>query len=245
MQIIQSRRHFLASASLATAGGLLGARGSLADDGPPETTTIRLPRIFAICLAPGYIADGLLRAEGFSDVRYIDAPVGLSVPQMVGRGDIDFGITAAPMVAFVLDAGLRITALSGIHSGCYELFAHDPIQGVSDLKGKRVGLHSLSSAAHLNMTVMTSYIGLDPHKDIQWLQSPTGDAMELFAEGQVDAFLGFPPEPQELRARRVGRVILNTTTDKPWSDYSAAWCLATGSSCAIIRLLPSASCAPS
>ena len=43
--------------------------------------------------------------------------------------------------------------------------------------------------------------------------------MELFAEGKVDAFLGFPPEPQELRARKVGHVILNTTTDKPWSQY--------------------------
>jgi hypothetical protein len=35
MQIIQSRRHFLASA-LAGAAGLLGARESFADDGPPE-----------------------------------------------------------------------------------------------------------------------------------------------------------------------------------------------------------------
>ena len=32
-------------------------------------------------------------------------------------------------------------------------------------------------------------------------------------------FSRFPPEPQELRARKVGHVILNTTTDKPWSQY--------------------------
>jgi NitT/TauT family transport system substrate-binding protein len=43
--------------------------------------------------------------------------------------------------------------------------------------------------------------------------------MELFVEGTVDACLGFPPEPQELRDRKVGRVVLNTTTDKPWSQY--------------------------
>jgi NitT/TauT family transport system substrate-binding protein len=41
----------------------------------------------------------------------------------------------------------------------------------------------------------------------------------LFVERTVDAFLAFPPEPQELRARKIGRVILNTTTDKPWSQY--------------------------
>jgi NitT/TauT family transport system substrate-binding protein len=50
--------------------------------------------------------------------------------------------------------------------------------------------------------------------------------MELFAAGQTDAFLGFPPEPQELRARDIGRVLLNTATDKPWSDYFC--CIAFG-----------------
>ena len=43
--------------------------------------------------------------------------------------------------------------------------------------------------------------------------------MELFAEGKIDAFLGFLPEPQELRARKIGHVILNTATDRPWSQY--------------------------
>ena len=37
MQIMQSRRDFLASLSLAGAAGVLGTRTSLADEGPPET----------------------------------------------------------------------------------------------------------------------------------------------------------------------------------------------------------------
>src|SRR5262249_44079440 len=43
--------------------------------------------------------------------------------------------------------------------------------------------------------------------------------MELFVAGKIDAFFGFPPEPQELRARQAGHVILNTTLDRPWSQY--------------------------
>ena len=43
--------------------------------------------------------------------------------------------------------------------------------------------------------------------------------MELFADGETDAFLGFPPEPQELRARGIDRVILSTVSDRPWSQY--------------------------
>jgi NitT/TauT family transport system substrate-binding protein len=43
--------------------------------------------------------------------------------------------------------------------------------------------------------------------------------MRLFAEGLVDAYLGFPPQPQELRARKIGHVVINSSTDRPWSQY--------------------------
>ena len=43
--------------------------------------------------------------------------------------------------------------------------------------------------------------------------------MQLFAEGRIDAFLGFPPEPQELRERGIGHVVVNSTLDRPWSQY--------------------------
>ena len=69
------------------------------------------------------------------------------------------------------------------------------------------------------MAIMAAQIGLDPHEDLEWIVPPEGKAMELFTERKVDAFLGFPPEPQELRARNIGRMILSTTTDKPWSHY--------------------------
>jgi NitT/TauT family transport system substrate-binding protein len=41
----------------------------------------------------------------------------------------------------------------------------------------------------------------------------------MFADGKIDAFLGFPPEPQELRARHIGHVIVNSSVDRPWSEY--------------------------
>ena len=219
MHIIQSRRHFLASASLAAAAGALGGRGSLADEGAPETNSVRIAKSTGICQAPAYIADELLRAEGFTDIRYVSASGGFNFAQMAGRGEVDFGVSFAASVVFHLDAGLPITALAGVHSGCYELFAHGPIRTISDLKGKRAGIQTLSSSGHLYMAIMAAQVGLDPIKDINWVVPPEGNAMELFAAGEVDAFLGFPPEPQELRDRKVGRVILATATDQPWSQY--------------------------
>lgn len=217
MPIRQNRRHFLASASLATAAGVLGARTPLAGEPPPETTTVRIGRTTGICLAPGYIADDLLRAEGFTDIQSVPTAGGFNFAQMAGRDEIDFGITFAASLVFHLAAGVPVTALSGVHSGCYELFAHEGIRSIGELKGKRVGIQTLSSSGHLYVSVMAKHVGLDPQEDIVWVVA--GDAKELFAAGETDAFLGFPPEPQELRARRAGRVILDTATDKPWSQY--------------------------
>jgi NitT/TauT family transport system substrate-binding protein len=39
------------------------------------------------------------------------------------------------------------------------------------------------------------------------------------AEGKIDAILGLPPQPQELRAKQIGHTVVNSAVDKPWSQY--------------------------
>jgi NitT/TauT family transport system substrate-binding protein len=219
MGMTKSRRDFLAGLGTASAAGVLGARTALADDGPPEVTKIRLAFNSSICFAPLDVAEQLLRAEGFTDVRYVKGAGGFSSPQMVGGGEVDFGASFAGTVVYHLDAGLPLVALGGLHAGCYELFARAPVRSIHDLKGRRVGIQTLASSGHLYLSIMAKHVGLDPKADIEWVVPPSGNAMELFADGHTDAFLGFPPEPQQLRDRNIGRVILDTATDGPWSQY--------------------------
>jgi NitT/TauT family transport system substrate-binding protein len=223
MPMIHDRRHFLAGLSAAGATGILDLRAPLAAEPPPEVTTIRLLHSPTICVAPDLITEALLRAEGFTDIRYIaDVPA-----DAVARGVLDFQLETAAWVVANVDAGQPIVALTGLHVGCYELFAHDPIRTISDLKGRRVGIpQEPGSSGHMLLTTMAAQVGLDPHRDIDWITIEGGDFLEMFVNGEVDAFLGFPPEPQELRARNVGRVILNTATDRPWSQYFC--CIAYG-----------------
>jgi NitT/TauT family transport system substrate-binding protein len=222
MPLIQTRRQLLTSLSAAGAAGVLGGRGALADEGPPEVTTLRLSTYPNICLAPGFISDDLLRAEGFTDIRRTPNPP----LDAVARGDVDFELNTAAWVVAHLDAGEPITALTGVHSGCYELFANESIRTFGDLKGKKVGIDRVGLSAHLLLSIMAAEVGLDPHKDINWIANPSARFVDLFAAGQVDAFLGFPPEPQELRARKIGRVLLNMSFDQPWSQYFC--CIAYG-----------------
>src|SRR5438093_7250758 len=44
------------------------------------------------------------------------------------------------------------------------------------------------------------YVGLDARSDGRWVTAPPAESIERFANGKVDAFIGFPTIPQELRA---------------------------------------------
>jgi NitT/TauT family transport system substrate-binding protein len=162
-----------------------------------------------------HAAEELLRAEGFKEIAYIEVTRN-EVPQAIAAGAVDFTSSFAVNHIQAIDHGVPITILAGVHSGCYELFARDGIVSITELKGKQVGLQAGSPAL---LKLMAAQVGLDPEKDLQWVIDPKVKPLELFVEGKIDAFLGFPPEPQELRARHAGHVILDTTVDRPWSQY--------------------------
>src|ERR1700738_3590268 len=179
-----------------------------------ETTTVRLSKIPVICFAPQYVCEALLRAEGFTDVRYVDTtPPTLS--EDLARGRFDFASNLSLDSITAIDAGVPITILTGVHAGCYELFAHGEISGIAGLKGKSVGMLGTTAL----VATLAAYVGLDPTKDLPLVADPAAKPFELFAQGKLDAYLAFPPQPQELHARKIGHVILRTAVDRPWSQY--------------------------
>jgi NitT/TauT family transport system substrate-binding protein len=230
---MQSRRRFLSSASLAGAAGLIGAPKSLRAEPLPETTTVRIAKYTgpAVCEAPKYVAAELLHAEGFTDVRYVEP---------AGAGELDFDTDFSPgWISGIETAGEPgnepWTVLTGLHSGCLQLIANDSIHTVPNLRGKRVGVDKLTSTGYRLATLMTAYVGLDPHKDIEWIVDDKATLVEQLAGGKIDAFLGSPPDPQEALARKIGHSILNTTFDPPWSQY---YCCMMGGTADFVRRYP-------
>jgi NitT/TauT family transport system substrate-binding protein len=216
MPMMQTRRRFLTTLSGAGAVGLFRAPRVLAAEGPLETTSVRFLKSSLICsTAPQFAAEELLRAEGFQEIAYIEVTPA-SRAQAIADGRVDFMLTFAVNHIQAIDHRAPITILAGVHAGCYELFAREGLGSITELKGKQVGLQAGSPAL---LKLMAAQVGLDPEKDFQWVIDPKVKPLDLFAEGRIDAFLGFPPEPQELRARHAGHVILDTTVDRPWSQY--------------------------
>jgi len=216
-----SRRHFLQQTSALSAASLLGISSESRAEPPPETTRIRLVHAPAICLAPQYLAEELLRLEGFSQVEYVPHADDESDTHMVvAAGRADMTMEGATSMVPALDRGQPVVVLAGIHGGCYELFGNERVRAIRDLKGNSVSVWGIGSADHVYIASMLAYVGTDPRKDVKWVESRTFDGpMQLFIDGKVDAFLGFPPLPQKVRAQKVGHVIVNTAQDRPWSQH--------------------------
>jgi NitT/TauT family transport system substrate-binding protein len=215
------RRDFLRAVSGTAATAALGLRVSRADaEPPPETTRLRLAKYPALCTGPQWVAEPLFQAEGFGNLQYVTRPgFGDWSQKALAAGEIDVMVTYGTDMIRLIDAGEPIILLGGVHVGCYELFGGDRVRAVRDLRGRKVAVPVVGAGHHVFVSMMASHVGLDPGKDIEWdLQSPA-DSKQLLADGKVDALMAFPPEPQELRAKKIGHVVVSSAIDRPWSQY--------------------------
>jgi NitT/TauT family transport system substrate-binding protein len=216
-----SRRTVLGGGvALGGMGILAGRPRSAAAEPPPEIPRIRLARVPSICRAPQYMTEELLRSEGFTDVSYFVAQDPTSdATEAVADRDVDITMQYVGPSLMQVDAGKPIFVLAGIQPGCFELFGSERIRSVRDLKGKTVAVQGFTASAYTFVASMIAYVGLDPRKDVIWTTVPTSQAKQLLAEGKIDAFLATPPDPQELRAKGIGHVVVNSVVDRPWSQY--------------------------
>jgi NitT/TauT family transport system substrate-binding protein len=233
-----NRRRFLGALTrTATAVGLLGLQAErVAAEPPLETTTIKIALSPSLCAAPQFVAEELLRSEGFVDVRYVKpATPALVWPELTsGAAHLTAGGFSGPFIMRI-DAQDPVVLLGGIHTGCFELFGGEGVRAIRDLRGKSVAILARGGAGHVFLAAMAAHVGLDPRKDIKWVVHPAAEAKRLLAEGKVDAYLGFPPDPQELRAKKIGHVVVNSALDKPWSGY---FCCTVGANREFVRKHP-------
>jgi NitT/TauT family transport system substrate-binding protein len=175
-------------------------------------------RLPGICGAPLFMAEEFLPGEGFTEVQYVDLH-GSSSHKATAAGEIDFGSNFIGPTLTRLDAGHPLVLLSGTHVGCFELFAREQVRTVRELKGKTMAVRQLGNTEHTFIASILAYVGIDPQKEVHWVTYPFDASTQLFAAGTIDAVAAQPPQSQELRARQIGHVLINSTVDRPWSQY--------------------------
>jgi NitT/TauT family transport system substrate-binding protein len=216
-----SRREFLRGLTVAGPATVLASRWEwAAAEPPPETTTLRLAQTpFGVCIAPQYLAEELLRSEGFTDIKYVRKAGRVEANKAVASGEVPITVGSLGPTLIQVDAGDPIVFLTGVHIGCFALFATERIRSIRDLKGKTVSVTELGSGRHVFLASAMAWVGLDPRKDVTFAVHSPAESIRLLAERKIDAYQAFAEEVQELRAKKIGHVILDSTTDRPWSEY--------------------------
>src|SRR5689334_3387280 len=96
---------------------------------PPETIRIRLSASPAVCVAPLYVAEALLKAEGFTEIHYQKYNATVQAP----TSGVDIDLNAiGPLITYV-DSDRPIVMLAGVHLGCYELFGTERVRAIREI----------------------------------------------------------------------------------------------------------------
>jgi NitT/TauT family transport system substrate-binding protein len=154
----------------------------------------------------------------FEEVRYRKEELERA-EQALSLGEADISMVYLPSAVVRIDAGDAIVLIAGVHVGCVEVFASERVHTISDLKGSTIVVNELGKTIYAFLASILANVGLHPERDVTWVAHPVRDWEQLLVQGKVTAFLGFPPLAQQLRAKKIGHVVLNSTTDRPWSQY--------------------------
>ena len=89
---------------------------------------------------PLYLAEELLRLEGFTQVEYVEFKTGNLFTAAVATGQVDLALNFIGPLVISMDERAPIVILAGVHAGCFELFGSGQVRAIRDLKGKTVAV---------------------------------------------------------------------------------------------------------
>ncbi|MFN0316019.1 MAG: ABC transporter substrate-binding protein [Burkholderiales bacterium] len=178
-------------------------------------------------MAPQYLAEDLLRMEGFTEIEFVDIKTQLG-PDALAEGKIDFSLWDGASSVWAMDREKGFMVLSGVHAGCWDLVGSDRVRAIRDMRGKKIAIRTLGDIDHAWISSVLAFVGISPINGVEWIISSSyANSMRMFVEGSVDAILATPPRAQELRTKKIGHVLVDSSQDRPWAQYFC--CLLTSS----------------
>jgi len=140
------------------------------------------------------------------------------------RGEVDISAGYSQWIVANVDAGSKMVALAGLHTGCIELWAKPGINSIRDLKGKTIAVdtNDITNVIYGFWSAMLASVGLDARTDVNFVSAGSSTStLEVFLQGKSDALLAAAFQVPLLRAdpRNQGRLLMSNLEDKPWSQY--------------------------
>jgi NitT/TauT family transport system substrate-binding protein len=181
-----------------------------------------------LCEAPLHIAieKGFFKDEGI-EVEAIRIAPGTNFEAITaGRIDASFGLLATLIQP--LSNGLPIKITTGLHTGCDKVLApaNKGINSVTDLKGKRIGVPSLTSSPIMFAKRVLADQGVsvsDKKQEVEFLVFSNAELPLALEKGAIDAIAANDP----VAAKAAKEYNLNILADSAkTAPYSSQYCCA-------------------
>ena len=219
-------RRFLPHAGIDSGAGLLatvvvpGCGSSSAPEASPGAAKVKVGYLGLTCEAAMFVAyeKGFFKDEGL-DIEFVKTDWD-GLRDGLGLGRFDANYTLIMYLLKPIEQGLDVKITGGVHSGCLRVQAglKGPIQSVSDLKGKKIGVPThLGSPPFLFASRVLAAKGINPNKDVDWVVLPPEVLGLALDNGQVDAVANSEPIGSILTAEGKVRTIADQAVDPPYN----------------------------
>jgi NitT/TauT family transport system substrate-binding protein len=187
---------------------------------PERTTLVVGTATEAVSFMPFYIASARIwKAQGL-DVQLLGFRGDAEAAQALAGGSIDIAIQSLDMLINLIDSGQPMAGFyAGVFMSDYAWLAQPSIKTWSDLRGKSMGISTFASQGSLLTQFELKRHGLEPLKDVQFLQvgTPGQGAYEALKANRIAATILSPPT--KWMAAGAGFTVLGTQAH----DIAAQW----------------------
>lgn len=108
-----------------------------------------------------------------------------------------------------LEQGIDVKLTTGLHGGCTRLFVRKEsgFKDITDLKGKTIGVSSISGPPRNFFAILLSDNGLDPQSDVQWREFPADLQLIALQRGEIQAIADSDPNAWLTEKRANGDLV--------------------------------------
>jgi ABC-type nitrate/sulfonate/bicarbonate transport system substrate-binding protein len=179
--------------------------GFIAETPMPEVSAVEKITHVDCGLVPSFsvvwvgVDAGIFKKNGL-DVNILTAQSTVPCVQSLLAGEAQVGNpeTVAGLIANQNGANF-VNIMNYQKTILYEMFVRSEIKTPQDLKGKKMGINRFGATAESMSRIMLKNLGLDPHKDMSFIQVGGGPERTLaLMNNVIQASLFSPPEPVRL-----------------------------------------------
>lgn len=190
------------------AGGLAFGAGGLALGARPALAAERVTYLFpAPDFLPAFAPLHLARARGYFDAAGLDVTFqvgkgGADVAKQVALDNVDLGGATVDTVLLVRGNGLSVKCVAQLGTGAlYQIVIRKAanVKGVTDLRGKRIGVFGFQDNGFYNLQGALAQVGLKRDDASIQAVGPAG-LVQLMISGDLDAVSAVPETTAAIEA---------------------------------------------